>query len=469
MCGRPSASRTGSSRNIAGSVGDKPDPRVSSDSRTVTTPSVGGSNSREENGTSVNEDSLAASFRVDSMANSTNIQRIDETDEIDPVLTELDAAIDQAQMLHLLAQEDSILDVEWKAHCAAHSEESTTMSAEDFQGPGNGTCNMEPAVATATKRQKNAFDRFVKKLGQKAHEREARAAVVAAAQDDILSLREHSKTIGTQAGHLDESPWEAVGNGSEQSTGIDTPSWWERRQNRCSEFEGLGYGAKFSQYAFAKAAAPMQAPDRSHSERREIRRQSRMQEGGESFLAFEAFEKCCAANGMTPMSSGGGTSEVDHDVAAALLTSKNLSPEGFSAVDSGTTLTIMDLPEDMFVDFAKSRSTKIMGFDGNVTRSRGGGTVIGYAMSSEGRRVELRMPQVHSVQGAPHDLLSVSGLVLLGYEFHFTQARSYVVTPELEILDLLQKGGLYWLSQEIHLSFQICPAWSDGSFGWVAA
>jgi len=46
------------------------------------------------------------------MANSSNIQRIDETDEIDPVLTELDAAIDQAQMLHLLAQEDSILNVE---------------------------------------------------------------------------------------------------------------------------------------------------------------------------------------------------------------------------------------------------------------------------------------------------------------------------------------------------------------------
>jgi len=72
------------------------------------------------------------------MANSSNIQRIDETDEIDPVLTELDAAIDQAQMLHLLAQEDSILDVEWKAHCAAHSKESTTMSAEDFHGPGMG-------------------------------------------------------------------------------------------------------------------------------------------------------------------------------------------------------------------------------------------------------------------------------------------------------------------------------------------
>mmetsp|Transcript_20338 Transcript_20338/g.40340 ORF Transcript_20338/g.40340 Transcript_20338/m.40340 type:complete len:95 (+) Transcript_20338:5-289(+) len=55
---------------------------------------------------------------------------------------------------------------------------------------------------------------------------------------------------------------------------------------------------------------------------------------------FGAFEKCCAANRMTPMSSGGGTSEVDHDLAAALLTSKNLPPEGFSAVDSGTTLTI---------------------------------------------------------------------------------------------------------------------------------
>ena len=33
----------------------------------------------------------------------------------------------------------------------------------------------------------------------------------------------------------------------------------------------------------------------------------------------------------------------------------------------------------------------------------------------------------------------------LEYEFHFTQSRSYIVTPELETLDLLQKSGLYWL------------------------
>jgi len=49
------------------------------------------------------------------------------------------------------------------------------------------------------------------------------------------------------------------------------------------------------------------------------------------------------------------------------------------------------------------------------------------------------------VVGAPNDLLSVSGMVRLGYSFHFTPERSYVVTPELEILELLEKSGLYWL------------------------
>ena len=49
------------------------------------------------------------------------------------------------------------------------------------------------------------------------------------------------------------------------------------------------------------------------------------------------------------------------------------------------------------------------------------------------------------VPGAPMDLLSVSALIANGFEFHFTKAKSWIVTPELDILDLVERSGLFWL------------------------
>jgi len=43
------------------------------------------------------------------------------------------------------------------------------------------------------------------------------------------------------------------------------------------------------------------------------------------------------------------------------------------------------------------------------------------------------------------DLLSVSALLQQGYEFQFTKDKSWIVTPEMMILDLIEKGGLFWL------------------------
>ena len=86
-----------------------------------------------------------------------------------------------------------------------------------------------------------------------------------------------------------------------------------------------------------------------------------------------------------------------------------------------------------------------MGFNGAITRSLGKGTIMGFARTSTGHRVALRVPDCHQVEGAPQDLLSVSGLVALGYEFHFTHSRAFMVTPEGFTIDLVQKAGLYWL------------------------
>ena len=71
--------------------------------------------------------------------------------------------------------------------------------------------------------------------------------------------------------------------------------------------------------------------------------------------------------------------------------------------------------------------------------------MIGIAKNRQGERVVIRVPNAHHVAGAPSDLLSVSGLVACGYEFHFAKAGAWIVTPEMEVIDLEQRAGLYWL------------------------
>ena len=80
-----------------------------------------------------------------------------------------------------------------------------------------------------------------------------------------------------------------------------------------------------------------------------------------------------------------------------------------------------------------------------VCQVRWGGDLVGFAYSRDERRVPLRVRQVHSVKGAPNDLLSVSAMLQQGYSFHFTKEKSWILTPEMETLDLIEKGGLFWL------------------------
>jgi hypothetical protein len=121
-----------------------------------------------------------------------------------------------------------------------------------------------------------------------------------------------------------------------------------------------------------------------------------------------------------------------------------LSDYVYSAVDSGTSITIAQL-ENQLAGLDKSATVKIMGFNGSVSRSKGKGRMLGVASNRDGTRVVLRVPDAHHVPGAPSDLLSVSALVAHGYEFHFTASGAWMITPEMDIKDLEQKGGLYWL------------------------
>ena len=142
-----------------------------------------------------------------------------------------------------------------------------------------------------------------------------------------------------------------------------------------------------------------------------------------------------SASGQDEVTTGG----VSH-------VSTNVSSDFYSAIDTGTTLTIMDLADGTKLDgFDPDTSVKIMGFNGSVSRSRGQGTAVGFGTARDGRRVTLRVPKVHHLPGAPNDLLSVSAMVALGYEFHFTRKASYIVTPEMDVIDIVERAGLYWL------------------------
>jgi hypothetical protein len=123
-----------------------------------------------------------------------------------------------------------------------------------------------------------------------------------------------------------------------------------------------------------------------------------------------------------------------------------LTEDVYSAIDSGTTVSISADGEFLLMNgFNPKSAVKITGFNGSVSRSAGSGDIVEFAYSRDGRRIPLRVQRVHSVLGAPNDLLSVSALLQQGYEFHFTKEKSWILTPEMETLDLIEKGGLFWL------------------------
>ena len=121
------------------------------------------------------------------------------------------------------------------------------------------------------------------------------------------------------------------------------------------------------------------------------------------------------------------------------------SEEYESIVDTGTTVTI-EPKTDSSQRVDPRERIKISGFDGHVTQSLGvaRGTVA-FGTNRSGASVRLKMPSSHVVPGAPHALLSVSAMVRAGYTFHFSQSGSYMVTPSMDIVDLIERGGLYWL------------------------
>jgi hypothetical protein len=126
--------------------------------------------------------------------------------------------------------------------------------------------------------------------------------------------------------------------------------------------------------------------------------------------------------------------------ASALKSAVFESEEYESIVDTGTTVTI-EPKTDSSQRVDPRERIKISGFDGHVTQSLGvaRGTVA-FGTNRSGASVRLKMPTSHVVPGTPHALLSVSAMVRAGYTFQFSQSGSYMVTPSMDIVDLIERG-----------------------------
>ena len=262
--------------------------------------------------------------------------------------------------------------------------------------------------------------------------RKEKAAAVAQAAHKIDDAVDDDWLTGTNCDidHVDVA-------GSERSNGTTLNEWWQSTgENWKSPFFGHGYGAGVKHYLASKssaqalASALAQAQLSGSAVRREKRalkslvqeaKERRLKEGETKYLVFERFER-----------SNGAVSGV-------------VSENQYSIVDSGTTVTIKSDDGTTLIDLNPKSKIRIVGFNGSVSTSKGKGLLVGFAKAASGKTVELRIPEAHAVNGAPNDLLSVSAMVAQKYEFHFTAERSWIVTPEGESIDLVQKAGLYWL------------------------
>ena len=171
------------------------------------------------------------------------------------------------------------------------------------------------------------------------------------------------------------------------------------------------------------------APPRLHytgSEKRHLLRESRKVPSLEGeYLAFEAFSA--------------STPPVAHACAIFEQT------EFDTIVDSGTTVTIVPAGQHGPIDVRER--IKIAGFDGHVSSSQGTlKNTVAFVRNRQGKGVAITLPKTHAIKGAPNSLLSVSAMVAAGYSFVFAPEGSFVTTPTLEIIDLVSRGGLYWLN-----------------------
>ena len=166
---------------------------------------------------------------------------------------------------------------------------------------------------------------------------------------------------------------------AEASRRISAQEFTSRRQE---EYAGLGYKSSISKYITgrfedATKTSPIKIEKKiGHAEAKHLAKEERDEKktvgGASSFLAISPFHHA----GSTRTSSGGGESSPD---------SLFVDEETYAIVDSGTSVTIIDLKDTtMLESFDAKKRVKIAGFNGATSRSRGSGTIVGYTVATSG-------------------------------------------------------------------------------------
>ena len=340
-------------------------------------------------------------------------------------MDELELAVHQTQSHYLHCLEGYVQDAEWSEFLS--NSRSDELEARESKACASGRedggqVDTWPDTTTMTRPAESNGSRVAAAVWTK-RDRQRAPRVGLSAAEKTSSRRSSSPAHDPVA-----SSWESEGRDVESTREalemvqpIGARQWRDHYER--SGFTGLGYGTTVTQYEASRAALSRDYGESvrlSGGRLRQLRRELRAVKCEELRLGFAAFGK-----GASPES---------------IL----LSDDVYSAVDSGTSVTIAQLAHQL-AGFDKSATIRIMGFNGNVSRSGGKGRMIGVALNRQGERVVVRVPNAHHIAGAPSDLLSVSALVACGYEFHFTKSGAWIVTPEMDIVDLEQRGGLYWL------------------------
>jgi hypothetical protein len=182
-------------------------------------------------------------------------------DEMDPTPTVLEYTKEFAQQKYLHALEDSVTNVEFSAYLIALRQQQSTMSAvgdsclrqEDLEEAKEASTASPPA--TARRRQRAAFARFVKKIKQRAGESSARAEASKVLKKDSgadINPADEDWRTWEDTSDVDEDE-RCVGSETSRSAGlVDLPSRLSQRQESAHEYEGLGYSNTVSSFAASR-------------------------------------------------------------------------------------------------------------------------------------------------------------------------------------------------------------------------
>ena len=334
-------------------------------------------------------------------------------EEQELIESDLEEAVHHSQVKYLECLRDAIDDAEFEKLLADKSVESANAS---LGRDANDTPSGRGAVESKRNESKS-----------KSTNGSWKRAVEAAARKNASKLSASAPGEAEIPKYdISKDTWFTGAANIETRELSDIEVWWERHcKDSTSPFYGRGYGLTIEQAMISRsilASRTSQSKRLSGSEARKLKRESQLVEGEDEFLAFK-------------VSSEG-------NVKCAVVSEREFE----AAIDSGTTISLKNEEfVEQLTEFDPEWKVKIMGFNGSVTSSEGKGTLVGYAISRDGYKVPIHIPGINVVRGAPNTLLSVSCLVKIGFEFHFTKKKSWIVTPDLEIINLEQRGGLYWL------------------------